>query len=75
MSANLLAHGLWVGHSGGEESVPADAAVDAGPAVVPRPRVVHRPWDERVALGCDSIDILGTSPNLSLIVIMFGVMT
>ena len=55
MSANLLAHGLWVGHSGGEESVPADAAVDAGPAVVPRPRVVHRPRDECVALGHNSI--------------------
>merc|ERR1719507_1011642 len=43
-------HGLRVRHGGGEEAVPADAAVYPGPVVVPRPRVVHGPRDERVAL-------------------------
>ena len=46
----LFPHRLRIGHSGGEVAVPTDAAVDSGPVVVLRTRMVHRPGDERVAL-------------------------
>jgi len=46
----LLAHRLGVSHGGGEEPIPGDSAVQAGPVVVPVGGVRQAPGNEGVFL-------------------------